>query len=91
MHIEFIAIFCTYTAYIHVHAFIHTMNPFYYYTQTSAGLFPISIATLKLSVFHNSLLTTFEPIVDDYLTGLDTSITNDMKAFFDNETWTPVS
>ena len=51
----------------------------------------ISLATLKLSVFHDSLLATFEPIVDDYLTGLDNSITNDMKAFFDNETWIPVS
>ena len=55
---------------------------------------PLSLiyaATLKLSPFHSNLLTLFEPIVSDYLNGLDTSIGNDMRAFFDNETWMPVS
>ena len=51
----------------------------------------ILLATLKLCTFHQNLLALFEPLVDDYLTGLDTSITNDLKVFFDNETWLPVS
>lgn len=49
------------------------------------------IATLKLCAFHTNLLRIFEPVVDRYLTELDVSITNDMKAFFDSETWMPVS
>ena len=54
-------------------------------------LFSFCIATLKLSKFHQSLLTEFEPLVEKYLDDLDNGIKKDMQGFFERETWMPVT
>jgi hypothetical protein len=45
---------------------------------------------MKLNKFHQNLLTSFEPLVDRYLTNLDVKLSTDLTVSFYQETWLPV-